>query len=317
MESQQEPSGDYNPANDYNVDLDAYKGPLDLLLYLIRKTEVDVYDIPIAEVTAQYLSYIDLMHRINISVAGEFVLMAATLMEIKSKMLLPRESLDDLQEGEDEDPRMELVRQLLEYKRFKDAARMLEDAEEEQARKFPRPPIEKQAIVEVPQNGDLFEGVSLWDLLTAFSKVLEETRLNEPGTIRQTDKPLKYFMIMVLDALKEQERARFFDLFVDLRDRSLVIGVFLAILELLRLRRIRAEQPQPFGEIYIIAGEEIANEDLPDDETLGYDNVMMNGGEQPAAPAQNNETTDEPEHDDTDEGEQPNDGSTAGDDRQD
>ena len=310
MESPQEqpiPQDDYNPATDYSVRLNAYTGPLDLLLYLIKRTEVDIYDIPISQITAQYVSYLEVMQEINITVAGEFVLMAATLMEIKSRMLLPRETLEDLQEGEEDDPRMVLVRQLLEYKRFKDAARMLEDAEEEQAKKFPRPAFNQETLgVEVPENGDNpFEGVSLWDLLTAFSKVLEETRLNQPRVIYQTDKPLKFFMTMVLDALKEQERVRFYDLFVDLKDRATVIGVFLAILELIRLKRIRAEQPQPFGEIYVCAGEEIANEELPDDETLGYDNVMMNGGEQPSPPAQSNETTEESTQEDEQENQGP------------
>jgi len=277
----QQPSGDYNPANDYRVELEAYRGPLDLLLYLIRKAEVDICDIPIADITAQYLGYLDLMRTINISIAGEFVLMAATLLEIKSKMLLPHESLEDLEEGEEDDPRMVLVRQLLEYKRFKDAARMLEDAEEEHAKRFPRPAFSMETLgVETNGNGDNpFEGVSLWDLLTAFSKVLEETRLNQPRVILQTDKPLKFFMTMVLEALKEQERVRFFDLFVDLKDRSTIIGVFLAILELIRLRRIKAQQAQQFGEIYVGPGEEIANEELPDDETLGYDTVAANDEE--------------------------------------
>ncbi|HUS57653.1 MAG TPA: segregation/condensation protein A [Planctomycetota bacterium] len=281
MESQQnpsgppqEPSGDYNPANDYSVELDAYKGPLDLLVYLIKRTEVDIYDIPIAEITAQYLSYIEIMRQINITVAGEFVLMAATLIEIKSKMLLPRETLDDL-EDDDGDPRMELVRQLLEYKRFKDAARMLEDAEEEQSKRFPRPPLDKEALrLEIPQEDENpFDGVSLWDLLTAFSKVLEETKLAEPRTIYQTDKPLKFFMVMVLESLKDQQRASFRDLFLDLKDKSVVIGVFLAILELMRLRRIKGEQAGPFGDIYLSLVDGGSADDLPDDETLGYDNA--------------------------------------------
>jgi len=275
MESPQDQQpADYNPANDYRVELEAYRGPLDLLLYLIRKAEVDIYDIPVAEITAQYIGYLDLMRTINITIAGEFVLMAATLLEIKSRMLLPHETLEELEEGEQDDPRMVLVRQLLEYKRFKDAARMLEDAEEEQARKFTRPSFSMEVLgVEQNGNGDNpFDGVSLWDLLTAFSKVLEETRLNQPRVIIQTDKPIKFFMTMVLDVLKEQERVRFFDLFVDLKDRSTIIGVFLAILELIRLKRIKVQQAQQFGEIYLAAGEEISNEELPDDETLGYQN---------------------------------------------
>jgi len=254
----------------YNVELDIYKGPLDLLLYLIRRAEVDVYDIPIAEVTAQYLGYIDLMRDVNITIAGEFVLMAATLMEIKSKMLLPTAELDDLDE-EQGDPRAELVRQLLEYKRFKDAAMVLGEAGEEQSKKFPRPPIDNEALgLEPREEEDIFADVSLWDLLTAFSKVLKETSLNQPQTIYDTDKPLKYFMLIVLEALREQEKVRFTELFVDMQDRAQVIGVFLALLELIRLKRAKVEQAREFGEIYLMLGEDDSDEELPDDETMGY-----------------------------------------------
>jgi len=260
------------PRDMYNVQLDAFKGPLDLLLYLIRRAEVDIYDIPIAEITTQYLAYLDLMREVNITVAGEFVLMAATLMEIKSKMILPREELDDYDDEEEGDPRSELVRQLLEYKRFKDAARMLEQAEEQQSLKYPRPPFDREALgLGTPEtDDDIFESVSLWDLLTAFSKVLKETSLRQPRTIYATDKPLKYFMLIVLEALREQGRVLFTDLFVDISDRAEVIGVFLAILELCRLRRVKVEQVRPFGEIYLALGEEDSDAELPDDVDSAY-----------------------------------------------
>jgi len=259
-------------SREYNVELDAFRGPLDLLLYLIRRSEVDVYDIPIAEITTQYLSYIDLIRQVNITIAGEFVLMAATLMEIKSKMLLPRETLDEFDE-DDDDPRMELVRQLLEYKRFKDAARMLEDAEEEQLRKFPRPAFDRSSlppdVLDVDE--DPFAGVGIWDLLTAFSKILKETNLNQPRVIHETDRPLKFYMAIIIEALNEQQRVQFAELFVDATDRQQVIGIFLALLELARMKRIKTEQVTEFGEIYIIPGEEGASiEELPDDEALGY-----------------------------------------------
>ena len=253
----------------YNVELDAYQGPLDLLLYLIRKAEVDIYNIPIADITSQYLSYLDLMRGVNITVAGEFVLMAATLIEIKSRMLLPREQFEETEE-EEEDPRMQLVRQLLEYKRFKDTARLLDGAQDEQLMRFPRPALDRDAAAPSDSDADMFEGVSLWDLLTAFSKVLKETRLNEPRVIYEKDKPLRYFMLMVLEALRDQGRLQFRELFVDLADRMEVIGVFLAILELARLKRIKAEQAKDFGGIYLYLGEDDPQLELPDDDALGY-----------------------------------------------
>lgn len=273
METQQPDDESADPAGElYNIELDTYKGPLDLLLYLIRRAEVDVYDIPIAEITQQYLSHIDLMREVNITIAGEFVLMAATLIEIKSKMLLPRTELDALEDGEEEDPRMELVRQLLEYKRFKDAARMLDDAQEERSKKFSRPPLDRGhlGLDAHEEEEDIFAGVSLWDLLTVFSKVLKETSLNQPHTIYDTDKPLKYYMLIVLEALREQGRVRFTEFFVDIKDRAQVIGIFLALLELARLRRVKAEQATQFGEIYLVLGEEDSDEELPDDAELGY-----------------------------------------------
>ncbi|NQT19142.1 MAG: segregation/condensation protein A [Planctomycetes bacterium] len=292
----------------YNVELDIYRGPLDLLLYLIRQTEVDICDIPIAEITGQYLAYIDLMREVNITIAGEFVLMAATLMEIKSKMILPREELGAL-EGEDaEDPRTELVRQLIQYKRFKDAARALEDADEEQSKKFPRPPLDKEAlgINEPRQDEDIFGDVGLWDLLTAFSKVLRETTLDQPHTILDTDKPLRYFMAIVLDSLREQGKVRFTELFVDTKDRGQVIGVFLAILELIRLRRAKVQQPQQFGEIYISLGDENPDEELPDNLEFGYATGGPDAGDSSVEqhePILTSRIDDDDEDDEDDEGE--------------
>ena len=233
------------------------------------------------------------MREVNITIAGEFVLMAATLMEIKSKMLLPKAELDDLDE-EQGDPRAELVRQLLEYKRFKDAAMMLREAAEEQSRKFPRPPVDNEALgLEPRQEQDIFADVNLWDLLTAFSKVLKETSLNQPQTIYDTDKPLKYFMLIVLEALREQEKVRFTELFVDMQDRAQVIGVFLALLELIRLKRARVEQAREFGEIYLMLGEDDSDEELPDDEALGY--TIETPGNAPSATADQGEAAGEKE----------------------
>ena len=233
----------------YKVDLEAFSGPLDLLLYLIRQSEVEIYDIPIAEITDQYLAYIDLLKEINVSVAGEFVWMAATLMEIKSRMLLPRE---ELPEGDDlDDPRMELVQQLLEYQRYKDAALSLEDRASKQSQKFTRPPMERAALGDVSRRDmrQALSAASLWDLLTAFSRVLKETAAAGPKTIIYDGKPQEQYLRELLERLQAEQSVGFFELFAGVDDRAAVIGVFLAILELVRLEFLRVEQAGDFGNI--------------------------------------------------------------------
>jgi segregation and condensation protein A len=249
----------------WRAELDAYCGPLDLLLYLIKTSEVDVYDIPIARITEQYLQYLDVLRTININLAGEFLVMAATLMEVKSKMLLPREEVTF---DEIEDPRLELVRQLLEYKKIKDAARELDARAGLRDLKFGRP-FERIAALDlgeaegVPDEADLPEGVSLWDLVSAFAKVLQETRLPEPHTIQHDERPLRQYRIDLLGLLRELGQVRFTAIFEDLADRVAIITTFLALLELIRSRRARVQQAEEFGEIVIILGE-LGHVDIPE-----------------------------------------------------
>ncbi|HUS47612.1 MAG TPA: segregation/condensation protein A, partial [Phycisphaerae bacterium] len=155
---------------DYRVKLDVYNGPLDLLLYLIRREEVDIYDIPIASVTEQYLQYVELIKTLDPDLAGEFMVMAATLLEIKTLMLLPTPQFGDDAEGVQLDPRAELVRQLLQYKAFKDAAAELEDSAAAQALKFARPPAKFDGNEEASVD---LEDVQIWDLFDAFSRIME------------------------------------------------------------------------------------------------------------------------------------------------
>jgi segregation and condensation protein A len=236
----------------YRVALDAYSGPLDLLLYLIRKDEVDICDIPVARVAQQYLGYIELLREINVNIAGEFLVMAATLMELKSRMLLPTE---EIEEEEGEDPRAELVRQLLEYKRFKDAARHLGDRAEEQARKLPRPgsAVPDLRPLEDGDTPDRFlEGVGLWELVDAFAKVVRETSLGGPTTrTLERERPLHEFRRDLLRMLGDEESVAFSRIFVGLTVRQEKIAMFIALLELVRLKRIILQQPSPFGEIYL------------------------------------------------------------------
>ncbi len=232
---------------DYRVELEAYNGPLDLLLYLIRRDEVDIYDIPIAHITGQYLAYVELLRRVDPDAVGDFLVMAATLMEIKSRTLLPQAPA--VEEEEDlSDPRMELVRQLLEYKKFKDAAHSLGAAAEYQALKFPRHPV-------VPPSDTRevdVEDVQLWDLVEAFRKLLAETGQREAThDVVYDDTPIALHAADVLDSLERVGGVQLFEAVFEGRTKSQLIGLFLALLELLRQDRIRAYQEVAFGPISI------------------------------------------------------------------
>lgn len=224
----------------YRVKLPVYEGPLDLLLFLIQKDEIDIYDIPIAHVTEQYLAYLELMKELNLAVAGEFFVMAATLMEIKSAMLLPRA---EVPVGDMEDPRAALVAQLLEYRRYKGAAAALVEREAEQISKYP-------AGGDGRFGNEGEEGESIFALLRAFREVLErapEMRDVMPGRRGPTiEEQLKYVRGRLRDA---GGRVRFEDLFEG--PRIVVVVTFLALLELLRVGECRVRQDRAFDEIWI------------------------------------------------------------------
>lgn len=240
--------GGGKPADDaYRVDLEIYNGPLDLLLYLIRRSEIDIYDIPIARITEQYLSYIDAIRLLDPAVGGDFLVMAATLMEIKSRMLLPTPPPEE--DGEPEDPRSELVRQLLEYKRYKDAAAWLAAQADERAERFGRP-TPAGLIRDAPQEQDLKE-VELWDLVEAFGRLMRETLAGVPDTIVDEDVPIQVISEEILDRLQREVEVPFSRLFEGQPTRRHIVAVFLALLELVRLRRVAALQEEPFGEIIL------------------------------------------------------------------
>jgi segregation and condensation protein A len=231
----------------YRVDLEIYNGPLDLLLYLIRRNEVDIHDIPIAAITEQYLSYMEAIQVLEPGVAGDFLVMAATLMEIKSRMLLPKPPPE---EEEAEDPRSELVRQLLEYKRYKDAAGWLGEQAEARAERFGR--LEAETPQGAPRDPDAdLKDVELWDLVEAFGRLMRETLAAVPGTIVDEDVPVQTLTERILERLRREGEVPFTSLFDGQPSRRYVVSVFLAILELVRLRRIRAVQNTRFGEILV------------------------------------------------------------------
>ncbi len=240
--------------DEYKVELEVFEGPLDLLLYLIRRDEVDIYDIPIERITTQYMEYLGLMRMLDLNIAGEFIVMAATLMMIKSRMLLPVEEREE-EEEEEEDPRWDLVRQLVEYKKFKDIANQLQEREFHQENVFDFGG--KSAVVLEPDDPGLaMQDVSLFDLIAAFSDVLKNAPAETLGEIEGDRYTVADKIDYVLKTIHTKGSLRFSKMFSRMASRNEIICTFLALLELLRLRQIDAEQDATFGDIVITRSEE-------------------------------------------------------------
>jgi segregation and condensation protein A len=241
---------DFEPAVDaFPVKLSNFEGPLDLLLHLIKKNEVSIHDIPIVLITRQYLDAIQLMHELNLDVAGEFLVMAATLIHIKSKMLLPRPETSAGVEGEEEDPRDALVRRLLEHQKYKAAAGLLHEREQIRSAQWPRPDERVAHIA-----GDEYEPeleVDLFSLLTAFQAVVERVKLRRRVVLPAEQISLEVRIEQLLSRLSETEACGFEDLFADVNDRAGLIVTFLALLEMIRLKLVRAFQSGTFGPIRV------------------------------------------------------------------
>ncbi|MDZ4741894.1 MAG: segregation/condensation protein A [Verrucomicrobiota bacterium] len=234
------------------VKLPVFEGPLDLLLYLIKRDELNINDIPIEHITRQYLEYLKLMQMLDLEIAGEFLVMAATLMYIKSKTLLPEDQqvIMEEQEEEDIDPRWDLIKRLVEYKKFKDVALDLMNREYLQENIFVRAP-EKPDFEESDSSRPLSD-VGIFDLLNAFNKILK--KLNIDDDLREiyderftvSDK-----IDLILTTIQTHTKILFTELFINARSRSEIVVTFLALLELIRLKQILAAQPDPFGDIEI------------------------------------------------------------------
>lgn len=231
----------------YEIKLDIFEGPLDLLLYLIRKNEIDIYNIPIALITKQYLEYLDLMRSLNLDLAGEYLVLAATLVHIKSRLLLPAaESEEEGEEGED--PRAELVRQLLEYQTFKEAALDLDARPLLERDVFTRgAPPEEPAQAE-PEEEALVE-VDVFALVSAFRAIIAGLDQNEDMAIDTEKMSLTDRINEIMERLALEKEATFADLLGERKDRKRIVYTFLAILELVKLRMIRAYQAGSFGPI--------------------------------------------------------------------
>jgi segregation and condensation protein A len=231
----------------YPVRLEVFEGPLDLLLHLIKRNEVNVYDIPISLVTKQYLEYLEFMEELNLDVAGEFLVMAATLIHIKSRMLLPRP--DPTQEDPLEDPRDALVRRLLEHQKFKAAAELLHERETIRSAQWSRPDGAVQDITDNPPEPEL--EVDLFSLLTAFRGVLERAKLRASVPLPPEQIPIEVRIEQLLGRLSETDACGFEDLFADVQTRSGLIVTFLALLEMIRLKLIRVFQSGTVGPIRV------------------------------------------------------------------
>ena len=232
----------------YPVRLEKFEGPLDLLLHLIKQHEVDIYDIPIAAVTQQYLEYIDLMQELNLDVAGEFLVMAATLIHIKSRMLLPR--ADPTQEDPEEDPREALIRRLLEHQKFKAAAELLHERETLRSAQWTRP---DGPIAEIAGEAPEPEiDVDLFSLIAAFRTVVERAKQRPKVYLPSEQIPIEDRIEQLMAKLSETEALGFEDLFADGDgSRPFMIVTFLALLEMIRLKLIRVFQSGGVGPIRV------------------------------------------------------------------
>jgi segregation and condensation protein A len=244
----------------YNIKLPVFEGPLDLLLHLIRDNKVDIYDIPISFITSRYLEYIEMMKELNLEIAGEFLVMAATLVHIKSRMLLPPD--EDVEPEQMEDPRLELVQRLLEYQAYKDAASILKEREDEALKLFSRNPQEEEEEGVSPELY-LFD-VNLFDLMGAFKKLLDSAP-PEVRTITRETLTVKERMLTIVEMIENLESIRFEEIFRESATRTRMIVTFLALLELLRLGLARVYQEKEFGSIWIInPGMGVSKEEIED-----------------------------------------------------
>jgi segregation and condensation protein A len=235
---------------EYKVKFEVFEGPLDLLLYLIKKEEVDIYEVNLTSLATQFIEYIDTMRLLDLEIAGEFLVMASTLMYIKSRELLPVDQQVQT-EGEDEgdDPRWELIRQLVEYKKFKDAAAQLQLLEDRQSQVFPRLPSKLEFEVETPAPRT---EASIFDLVNAVNAVLKRfNKREDPRDIFEDKWTVSEKIEHLMKVLSERSPVKFSELFEGVTSRSEVVVTFLALLELIRLKQLTAVQKEPFSEIEI------------------------------------------------------------------
>jgi segregation and condensation protein A len=247
---------------EYKVKIDAFEGPLDLLLHLIKKLEIDIYDIHVAEITKQYLEFIHDMKELQLDVASEYLVMAATLIEIKSRMLLPKPDpidvdMDEMDMNGEEDPRDELIRRLIEYRQYKQAAEMLKEKEEGQLLVFTKPASDLSEFEQKPQDTQIV-GATLYDMLAAFRHLLQRKELGRPRhtTIQRQEIPIGERMEAIVTSLKRLRKPMPFDELFPYPNRTHIVVTFLAVLELMKKKSITCVQNTNFDQIMVYLVEE-------------------------------------------------------------
>lgn len=273
---------------EYKIKLDVFEGPFDLLLHLIKEEELNIYDIPIAKITQQYFEYMEMMKQLNMDIAGEFLVMAATLVYIKSKMLLPSPPAAEEDGETGEDPREELVRRLLEYKKFKDAAHTLRERESQQLNSFSRNFVSDWN----EDDADYLKEVSVFQLLALFRKILKDSGAEHLYEVTLEDISVTEKMNELMDLLETTPRMQFQDLFTNTRNRMEIIGTFLAVLELIKQQMIRVFQEHEFESIWVQKNMET---DEPAAELL-EETADAATEPAPAAPAETAQTREPTEH---------------------
>lgn len=235
--------------DEYQVRLSDYQGPLDLLLYLVKKNEIDVLNIPVAKIAAQFQEFLDVLKVIDFEMVGDFLVCAATLAEIKSRMLLPRSEMENAEEAID--PRRELVQQLLEYRRLKDAAARLEAQAAAREQRLPR--LVSQSESAQPDHAPI-RTVELWDLVSAFARIMQDAEAQQPDQVVADETPQHVYLEMVRDRVHAAGRLAFHDVFDRPYYRLRLISIFLAILELIRSGEITLDQNENSNSIWLVAG---------------------------------------------------------------
>ncbi|WP_188453963.1 segregation/condensation protein A [Virgibacillus oceani] len=235
----------------YHVKIDSFEGPLDLLLHLINRYEIDIYDIPVAQITEQYMQYIHTMQHLELNIASEYLVMAATLLAIKSQMLLPKQEIDEEFDDYDEDPREELMHRLIEYRKYKEAADHLKEKENDANQIFTRPPV---VFDEIEMKHPVIQGdISIYDMLGALGKMLERKKWTQPldTKIKRVEVSIEQRMSEVVKIVKASKQGITFDRLFSERTRSHIVVTFMALLELMKDAQVYCKQEKHFEELYV------------------------------------------------------------------
>lgn len=243
---------DFAPSTtSFQVELGIYAGPLDLLVYLVRKSEIDSVELSMSKLAHQFGEFIDVLKFLDVDVVGDFLVMAAVLLELKSRLVLPQVEEEEVVEELPQESGGNLIQQLLEYKKYKDAAQLLEQRAAEWQERYPRLTNDRIGIGKDPSS-DLIKEVELWDLVSAFARIVQKKVVDAHASVKYEDTPIAVHQDRIRERLKHEDRVAFSSFFKGEHDKNRIVGIFLAILELVRHHGFRCEQPRPYGDIWVM-----------------------------------------------------------------